>query len=256
DLERPSRTFLFPYREVPKSVSINSAASLRPAPLAAEALTLAWGTNRSLFPEASLTGAVNELNGTMVRVRDGFCVEWIAPLLFVSPTEVSFIVPPESAPGTGTVSIFNADGGLAVTPVTITRVAPALFAANGKGDGPAALSVLRIGADGTSRYENPLRYDFGAGGYVALPIEPAQRGEALFLILYGTGWRHRSSLANVRAMIGGVAVAVEYAGPQPNWPGVDQVNLRLPVGLAVRGLVDVGLVVDDQPTNTLKVHLR
>lgn len=256
ELGRPSRTFLFPYREVPKSVSINSAASLRPAPLAADALTLAWGTNLSLFPEASLNGAVNELNGTMVRVRDGFCVERIAPLLFVSPTEVSFIVPPESAPGNGTVSIFNADGGLAVTPVTLTRVAPALFAANGKGVGPAAMSVLRIGADGTRRDENVLQYDFGVGGYVALPIEPARSGEQLFLILYGTGWRHRSSLANVQATIGGVAVAVEYAGPQPNWPGVDQVNLRLPVGLALRGLVDVRLVVDNQPTNALKVNLR
>ncbi|MFM8395697.1 MAG: hypothetical protein ACKOB4_17415 [Acidobacteriota bacterium] len=51
-------------------------------------------------------------------------------------------------------------------------------------------------------------------------------------------------------------MAVEYAGPQPSWPGVDQVNLRLPVGLAVRGLVDVRLVVDDQPTNALKVNFH
>jgi uncharacterized protein (TIGR03437 family) len=130
------------------------------------------------------------------------------------------------------------------------------FSANGTGEGPAAMSVLRIGADGVSRYENPLQYDFGAGGYIALPIEPAQSGERLYLILYGTGLRHRSSLARVRAMVGGMPVGVEYAGPQADWAGVDQINLPLPSGLRGRGMVDVRLTVDDLPTNTVRVNLR
>jgi uncharacterized protein (TIGR03437 family) len=250
EITRAPLSFLFPYLGGgAKGLKSVSSASLRPTALAPDSLMRAWGTNFSLYPESSESGPVSELNGTVVKVKDGACVERIAPLFFVSPTEVRYLVPAESAPGSGTVSIYNADGGQAISAVTI-----ALFSANGTGEGPAAMSVLRIGADGVSRYENPLQYDFGAGGYIALPIEPAQSGERLYLILYGTGLRHRSSLARVRAMVGGMPVGVEYAGPQADWAGVDQINLPLPSGL--RGMVDVRLTVDDLPTNTVRVNLR
>lgn len=256
-ITRAPLSFLFPYLGGgAKGLKTVSSASLRPTVLAPESLVTAWGTNFSLYPLGTEDGPVGELNGTVVKVKDGACVERIAPLFFVSPTEVRYLVPAGSAPGTGTVSIYNAEGGQAISAVTIARIAPALFTANGTGEGPAAMSVLRIGADGTSRYENPLKYDFGAGGYVALPIEPARQGERLFLILYGTGLRQRSSLASVRATVGGVPVEVDYAGPQTNWPGVDQINLRLPPGLSGRGTVEVRLLVDNQSTNPVRVNLR
>jgi len=44
--------------------------------------------------------------------------------------------------------------------------------------------------------------------------------------LYGTGIRFRSSLANVTAAI--LEFSVEYAGPQGVFPGLDQVNMRIP----------------------------
>lgn len=255
-ITRPSRSFLFPQLGGgPKGMNILSAASPKLARLAPESLALAWGTNFSRYPEAS-PGPVPELNGTVVKVRDGACVERIAPLLFTSPTQVNFMIPAESEPGNGTVTLYNADGGLAISPVVIGRVGPALFAANGQGEGPAAKSVLRIGADGVRRDENPLQYDFGVGGYVTLPIALPRPGEEVFLILYGTGIRHRSRLANVQATIGRETVEVLYAGPQPQWPGVDQVNLRLPATLVGRGMVDVRLVVDGVPTNAVKINLR
>ena len=257
EITRNRFSFLFPHTgSGAKGLKSVSSASLRPIALAPDSLMTAWGTNFSLYPVGSDSGPVPELNGTMVKIRDGACVERIAPLLFVSPTEVRYLVPEGSADGSGTITIFNDEGGQAISPVMITRVAPALFAANGQGEGPAAMSVLRIGVDGTSRYENPLQYDFGVGGYVARPIEPARGGEQLFLILYGTGLRHRTSPEAVRATVGGVAVEVEYAGPQQEWPGVDQVNLLLPSNLAGRGMVEVGLTVDDLPTNKVLVNLR
>ncbi len=66
-------------------------------------------------------------------------------------------------------------------------------------------------------------------------------------MLYGTGLRLRSSLANVTARIGGVAVPVEYAGPN-EYAGVDQVNLKVPRSLIGHGGA-LELTVDGNAAN-------
>ncbi len=254
---RPSLSFLFPHiGSVVKGMTTVSAASQKQASLAPESLATAWGTNFSAYPLASESGPVNELNGTVVRIRDAACIERVAPLFFVSPTQVNYMVPAGLVSGSATVSIYNADGGLAVSSVMIEPVSPALFTANGTGVGPASMSVLRISANGNAGYENPLQYDFGKGGYVASPIEVTRPGEQVFLMLFGTGLRFRSRPDNVSATIGGMPVEVLYAGPQGDWPGVDQVNLRVPPALAGRGLVEVRLVVDQRVANPVQVNLR
>jgi uncharacterized protein (TIGR03437 family) len=48
---------------------------------------------------------------------------------------------------------------------------------------------------------------------------------------------------------------VQYAGPQGGFAGLDQVNIRVPRGLAVRGAVDVILVVDGKTANTVTVNI-
>lgn len=256
-ITRMPLSFLFPYLGGgPKGLVSVSSASLKPTILAPESLVSAWGTNFSSWPLSSDSGPVMELNGTVVKVKDGACVERIAPVFFVSPTQVSYLVPPGSVSGAGTVSIYNADGGQAISAVKIGKVAPALFTANGTGSGPAAMSVLRIGSTGKTEYENPLRFDFGRNAYVAMPIEIARPGEQVFLQLFGTGLRFRSSLTNVKATVGGVPVEVTFVGSQQDWPGVDQVNLRLPPSLAGRGLVEVRLVVDQISVNSVQVNLR
>jgi uncharacterized protein (TIGR03437 family) len=44
---------------------------------------------------------------------------------------------------------------------------------------------------------------------------------------------------------------VLYAGAQSTFPGLDQVNVKVPVGLAGKGRVDIQLVVDGVITNTV-----
>lgn len=256
-LTRSSSTFLFPYLgDSPKGMTIVSAASQRPVALAPGALVSAWGTNFSAFPLASETGPVEELNGTVVKVKDGVCEERIAPVFFVSPTQVNFLIPEGSAAGLGTVSLFNADGGLAVASLSIEPVAPALFSANGTGAGPASVTVLRVPASGPPRYETPLEYNFGQGGYVGLPIDLSNPGEAVYLLLYGTGLRNRGSLGTVSVTIGGEPVEVLYVGPQGQFPGLDQINVRVPGRLAGRGNVEVRLSVAGRMANPVTVRFR
>jgi hypothetical protein len=67
--------------------------------------------------------------------------------------------------------------------------------------------------------------------------------DQVYLILFGTGIRRNSSLNEVSVTIGGASVPVEYAGPQGEFVGLDQVNVRLSSELEARGTVDVVLTV-------------
>jgi hypothetical protein len=77
----------------------------------------------------------------------------------------------------------------------------------------------------------------------------AVNGPSGYLILYGTGIRNRSSLANVSASINGTAAQVSYAGSQSQYPGLDQVNVIVPAGTALSGTIT--LTVDYQTSNAL-----
>lgn len=76
------------------------------------------------------------------------------------------------------------------------------------------------------------------------------------LVLFGTSFRHRGSLVNVAASIGGVSAQVDYAGPQPDFAGLDQINLRIPRSLIGRGEVDLVLMVDGKAANTVRVNIK
>jgi uncharacterized protein (TIGR03437 family) len=72
----------------------------------------------------------------------------------------------------------------------------------------------------------------------------------------GTGFRNRSSLANVTATIGGTNAQVTYAGPQGTFVGLDQANIRIPASLAGRGEVNVVLTVDGKSTNPVVINVK
>ena len=60
-----------------------------------------------------------------------------------------------------------------------------------------------------------------------VPIDLGGEGEEVHLVWFGTGLRFRSSIANVIVRIADIEMPVEYAGPQGEYFGLDQVNVRL-----------------------------
>jgi uncharacterized protein (TIGR03437 family) len=56
--------------------------------------------------------------------------------------------------------------------------------------------------------------------------------------------------------IGGVAAQVQYAGPQGTWPGLDQVNVALPLSLRGAGAVDVVLTIDGKTSNKVQIEVE
>jgi uncharacterized protein (TIGR03437 family) len=78
---------------------------------------------------------------------------------------------------------------------------------------------------------------------------------AVYLVLYATGVRHRSDAAAVSCVVNGTALPVLYAGAQPDFAGLDQVNVQLPAGLSGAGTLNVSLMVDGQPSNAVTVTI-
>src|SRR4029434_7394020 len=90
-----------------------------------------------------------QLAGTTVKVTDSAGVERLAPLLFVSPTQVSYQIPSGTAAGAATVTITSGDGTVSTGVSLIHTVAPSLFTANGDGQGVAA--AVCVGLAPTAR---------------------------------------------------------------------------------------------------------
>lgn len=236
--------------------SISAASYDVSGPHAAASVVSGFGVNLAATTEiAASLPLPTELGGVQVRVRDSAGVERLAPLFFVSPTQINYLLPEGLADGPASVTLVNADQSLALGTVQIARVAPGLFTFTQDGRGyPAAY---------TERYRNGQ--NLGAelvaerdaqGNWKARPIDLGPDGDQVFLILFGTGVRGRSSLAGVKATVGGVDVPVEYAGAQGTYAGLDQINLRLPRTLAGRGEVSVTLTVDGKQANPVKVSFR
>ncbi|MFN7962471.1 MAG: hypothetical protein U0002_14480 [Thermoanaerobaculia bacterium] len=211
------------------SVAPDSAASLFGARLATT--TVSAGT----------VPLPTNLGGTTVSVRDSLGVERAAGLFFVSPAQVNFQVPPGTATGTALVTVTSGDGTLSASSPLITNVAPGLYSANASGTGLANAQILRVKPDGTQIYEGVSNIQFIAG-------------DTLYLILYATGVRQRTSLAAVSAAVGSTAPAVLYAGAQGSYVALDQINLGpLSTGLSHTGTANVRVTVDGSLSNTVTV---
>jgi uncharacterized protein (TIGR03437 family) len=94
-----------------------------------------------------------------------------------------------------------------------------------------------------------------SSGCVAVPINLGA-DTPVYLSLYGTGIRGEPSLSNISVSINGVSVPVTYAGPQPAYAGLDQVNVLLPLNLRGSGPSNVMLTVDGQTANVVTVNIQ
>jgi uncharacterized protein (TIGR03437 family) len=194
------------------------------------------------------------LNGVSVSVKDSAKVSRMATLFYVSPNQINFVVPDATAAGMATVSIMNGDATPPSTTVQVAVVAPGLFTANSQGTGVAAAIAIRRFIATQTDVDVPV-FHCDANGCASDPID-LDASSNVFLELFGTGIRGRSALANVSATIGGATVTVLFAGAQGQFPGLDQVNLMLPLTLQKKGETDVVLTVDGHVANKVRVNIH
>jgi len=233
-------------------VSLSSASFERGQPLAAESIVAGYGSGLATGTAVAGEGALpTELLGTRVEVTDSRGVTRRAPLFFVSPGQINYLVPAGTAVGTASILVTSGSGASVAGVLEVARVAPGLFTANNQGKGVASAFSLRVAADG-SRTQALI---FNPGTLEPVPIGLGQEGDQVFLLLFGTGIRGYQSA--VMATLGGVTVPVLGAVPQGQYPGLDQVNAGpIPRELAGRGRLDLILTVDGKQANTVVVHIQ
>ncbi len=156
-----------------------------------------------------------------------------ATIFYASPTQLNLLVPPETTLGLTAIRVLS-DGPVLTAETRVNAVAPSVYTLN-----TAALAAATADT-------GPVFACVPNCQAVPLPVPAA-------LSLYATGLRQGS---RTTATVGGVPVTVLYAGPQPTFPGLDQVNLALPTELRARGEVEISLTVDGAPANPVTITIR
>jgi uncharacterized protein (TIGR03437 family) len=149
------------------------------------------------------------------------------------------------------VLITSGDGTSTKTTVTVADVSPALFSANADGKGVVAGNLLRVTSKGERKYEPLAKYDTAQKTYVPSDIDMGN--DQLYLLLYGTGIRNAGS---VQVKIGTATIKPDYAGPQGDYAGLDQINIAVPRNLGNAGNVDVVLTANGIAANTVKLRFN
>ncbi len=251
---RPVWEHLLAEEEAAGPVAHVSAASFQAGPVTAAMIVSAFGAQLSQdVMSATQQPLPTELGEVRVQVRDSAGRLADCGLLFVSPGQVNYVLPSGLAVGAATLTVHSPHSGRRETAVQVAAVRPGLFAANGDGAGAPAAWLLRIGPGGDRHLQAAAEWDESAQRYRPTPIAPLAAGERLFLELFGTGIRGRSSLQGAVATVGNASAPVTFAGAHSSFAGLDQVNVELPGELSGRGTVELRLVVDGVEANPLSL---
>ncbi len=151
-----------------------------------------------------------------------------AQIFFVSPTQVNFLVPPQTEIGTADVIVTNSEGFQSRANVTTLKAAPGIFTTSGNGVGEGTI----------------LNADTLQPG----PFDPTNGN--LRLIIYTTGVRNATQ---VTATAGGRALTVESFIASPDMVGLDEVHVKVPADLRGAGTVDVVVRADGRDSNSATV---
>jgi uncharacterized protein (TIGR03437 family) len=194
-----------------------------------------------------------------------------APLYFVSPTQINFIMP-WNAPTTGTadVQVLNTLTGqlLAASQVPMNTVSPAIFVGASAGAGSKQGAVVNQNGtvNGSTTPARPGEYIsiWGTGqGLVKISDQPAD-GDIPRNGLVGAQGNLRVWICNdytdqiqlqgneQRSIPGVDTNFIEFSGLSPSFPGMWQVNVRVPQACAAAANV-VSFLYDSVPDNIASI---
>lgn len=164
----------------------------------------------------------------------------LAELLFVGPNQINYIVPSATeVDATATVIVTNDQGAvLAQGDLYMAASSLNIFTQNQQGTGSPAAAFT---ADGITYSQ----VNNGDGSTNNVP--PGN-----YLVLFGTGVREGK---DVKAFIGGIEAQVDYAGAQPYYVALDQINIRIPESVTGQGLLDVFITDGLTISNTVAVNV-
>ena len=246
-------SFVGVFLNISEGLTNVNGASFLSGPLAPNSFATAQGTGLADTTESTTAPYPTTLGGTTVKLTDSSGVSQLAPLAYVSSTQVNYIVPGSAALGPATVTVTASGGATSTGTVNIAAIGPGIFEFGGTE--LAAADVLVVNGT-TQTYENVYSVN-SSGALVPAPIDVSESVGQVYLVLYATGLRGHSSASNsVIVAAGGANLPVSYAGAQPQYPGLDQIDVLLPPSLAGKGDVTIQITVDGQAANPAHVTIQ
>ena len=209
------------------AASVVNASDFSPGPFAPNSVLSLFGTNLSYYSDPVTVSQDNMSGGNLPTMLGDVHVlvdGQPAPLLYVSATQINFLVPSTEIAGTSTVQVNRQSVLGPAISIALAAAAPALFAPTGY----------------------VLAQDFNAGYAAITPDAPAHSGDVVVLYATGLGYTEPASTsgeipttaAGVVTMpsilLNGTAIdatLIRYAGVTPESAGLYQINFLLPDGL-------------------------
>jgi uncharacterized protein (TIGR03437 family) len=115
------------------------------------------------------------MKGASITVTDSLGASRAAPLFYVSPGQINFLIPSGTAGGRATLVLVN--GSVRATgEVTVASIAPGVFSADSSGSGTAAALTLRVRGNQPLAYEPVVRVSPTTGQLEAIPIDLGPQG--------------------------------------------------------------------------------
>ncbi|MEP6715252.1 MAG: hypothetical protein ABJC09_06740, partial [Terriglobia bacterium] len=230
--------------------------------IAADSLVTAFGnTMADTTAQATTQPLPQTLGGLSISIVDATGVERLAPLIYASPTQVVYQLPAGVSPGLALATIRAASGFRGTGLFIVSKVAPGLFSADGSGSGPAAAVAAIFDNAGLLSYALTATIDPDTNKPVPLPVGIAPPDRITVLELFGVGIRNFTSSATAHILRqdtppADLTLPVQYAGPAPGFPGLDQINVVLPQSLAGAGTVGIQIVADGISSNPVQVQFK
>jgi uncharacterized protein (TIGR03437 family) len=213
-----------------------SAGQVRTLSLAPGSLIALYGLGlASRTAQASSSPLPTSLAGTNVNVNN-----FTAPLIFVSDNQINAVLP-SGISGLAKLTVRRTDGQVSLN-VMVEPAVPAVFSLNGTGSGPAsALNAIT--------------------GALVSPSNPASPGDHVSVFATGLGETRSSGGLNVavhtpEVVLGGISVPVDFAGRAPGFPGLDQINVRIPENTPKGLAVFVTIHSLGRASNTVSLAIR
>jgi len=152
-----------------------------------------------------------------------------AQLLFVSPTQINFIVPAPTGFGTAQIVATNSTGAQSRGSIAIVRAAVGIFTQSENGSGEA------VALDADSMMRSP--FDSSSG--------------SRHIVIFTTGLRNATQ---VNVTLGSRPVTVERFAPSSNMQGMDELQILLPAELR-SGSQNLSVRADDRDSNTAQLTI-
>jgi uncharacterized protein (TIGR03437 family) len=195
---------------------ITSAASFSQSAISPRAIVTSFGSGMTnVTSAAGVLPLPTSLGATTVSVVDSRGVERLAPLFYVSPTQINYQIPTGTVAGPAIVIIRGSDGTVSMGSTIVKSVAPAIFTTSQTGDGAAAA------IDG---------YDGSLAPFAAKSVN----GSPNIIAVFASGLGEDATdvdgniASGVEALIDGQQVPVLYAGRAPGYAGLNQINVMFP----------------------------